>query len=115
MQVFRLLMVPVRSSGWKRKKLGRWTGVAYEVGQAMAFWILPTSCRPIARSSVSPLSQEDLISQEIAIAMVDLDQKIAQRIGDQLTEEQVADGSGGLFPDVPDDLYDDGLDDNVSE
>ena len=42
------------------KKLGRWIGVAHDVGSPMTYWILPASCRVIARSTVTFLSQDEL-------------------------------------------------------
>ena len=29
------------------KKLGRWIGIAHDVGSPMTFWVLPTSCKVI--------------------------------------------------------------------
>ena len=41
------------------RKLGRWIGVAENRGSPMTYMVLPKSCRPIARSSVFPLTQDD--------------------------------------------------------
>jgi hypothetical protein len=41
------------------KKLGRWIGVAHDVGSPMTFWILPASCKVIARSTVTALSDDE--------------------------------------------------------
>jgi len=37
-----------------KRHIGRWLGQAYNVGQAMCYWILPLSRIPIARSTVTP-------------------------------------------------------------
>jgi hypothetical protein len=37
------------------KKLGRWIGVAHDVGSPMTFWILPALCKVIVRSFVTAL------------------------------------------------------------
>jgi hypothetical protein len=42
------------------KKLGQWIGVAHDVGSPMTFWILPASCKVLARSTVIPLSQDEM-------------------------------------------------------
>ena len=42
------------------KKLGRWVGVAHDVGSPMTYWILPASCKVIARSTVSSLTEDEL-------------------------------------------------------
>jgi len=44
-------------------QLGRWIGVAMDVGQAMTYWILTAKGTIIARSSIAPLSNMDLRSQ----------------------------------------------------
>ena len=40
----------------QEKHLGRWIGVARNIGSPMIFWILAKSGIPIARSSVTPLT-----------------------------------------------------------
>ena len=42
------------------RKLGRWIGVAHDVGSPMTFWVLPPSCKVIARSTVTPLMDDEL-------------------------------------------------------
>ena len=43
------------------KKLGHWVGMAHDVGRSpMTFWIVPASCRVIARSMVSSLTDDEL-------------------------------------------------------
>ena len=44
----------------ERQLLRRWLGVAHRVGQALCYWILPVSRVPIARSTVQPISKDDL-------------------------------------------------------
>jgi len=41
-------------------KLGRWIGVATDVGQSMTYWLLTSKCTVIARSSVMRLRDHDL-------------------------------------------------------
>jgi hypothetical protein len=43
-----------------KKALGRWLGVAHRVGQAMCYWILPIHGIPIARSTVQPVSADEM-------------------------------------------------------
>jgi hypothetical protein len=47
------------------RKLGRWIGVAHDVGAALTSWILPPSCRPVTRTTVSPLTEEELRSPAV--------------------------------------------------
>ena len=44
---------------------GRWLGDAHRVGQALCYWILPVSGVPIARSTVQPISKDDLATKEV--------------------------------------------------
>jgi hypothetical protein len=49
------------------KKLGRWIGVAHDVGCPMTFWILPALCKVIARLTVTALLDDkkaDLVVQQ---------------------------------------------------
>ncbi len=77
-----------------KRKLGRWIGVAHDVGQAMTFWILPKSCRVIARSSVQAVSEDDLALIETQTELAELDLAIDAKIGDKVTDKN-------LPPDVP--------------
>jgi hypothetical protein len=47
------------------KHLARWIGVAHNIGQAMCFWVLPSSGVPIARSTVQAISEVELRSAEV--------------------------------------------------
>ena len=42
-----------------KRKLGKWLGVAHNVGQALCYYILPKTGRPIVRSTVQPLTQDE--------------------------------------------------------
>ena len=44
----------------KRELIGRWMGVAHNIGQAMCFWILPKSGVPIARTTVRAITDSEL-------------------------------------------------------
>jgi hypothetical protein len=46
-------------------KLGRWLGVAHRVGQALCYYALPISARPIIHSTVQPVSHDELQQQSI--------------------------------------------------
>ena len=37
------------------KRLGRWLGVSHDVGNPMCFWVIPPSCKVVARSTVQAL------------------------------------------------------------
>ncbi len=69
------------------KHIGRWIGVAHNIGQAMCFWILPRSGIPIARSTVQPISDAELRSVEVQQELHTYDSIIDQKLGDHCTEE----------------------------
>jgi hypothetical protein len=95
-----------------QKRLGRWIGVAHDVGQAMTSWVLPASCRPIARSSVTPLTEDERQNPDIQERLQELDEAITARIGDKTTRATNNKDLETLFPTVPDDIY---ADDDDSE
>jgi hypothetical protein len=88
-----------------RKKLGKWVGVAHDVGSPMCFWIIPESCIPIARTTVSSLTVDEAASPEIQELRKTLDEAIEERIGDKIN--QLADDLVDVFHVPPDDLFDD--------
>jgi hypothetical protein len=63
------------------KKLGRWIGVADDVGSLMTFWILPASCRVLARLTVFTLSQDEMDDPQVKSKLVQLDLAVAEKIG----------------------------------
>ena len=45
--------------------LGCWLGVAHRIGQAMCYWILPQSGKPIARTTIKGLSADELATDAV--------------------------------------------------
>ena len=90
------------------RRLGRWIGVSEGVGTPMTYMVLPKSCRPIPRTSVFPLSEDDRLSASIAAELAELDESIRSKIGDHRSDEECLEE----FPDVPEiaeDIFDDDL------
>lgn len=85
------------------KKHGRWIGVAHDVGSPMTFWIWPASCRVIARSTVLPLSQDELDDPLVKAKLVELDLAVAEKIRNSI--EDIDDTLIGLFPQIPEDIF----------
>jgi len=48
-----------------RELIGRFIGVAHNVGQALCYWILPKSGRPIARTTIRPISEAELQTEQV--------------------------------------------------
>jgi len=64
----------------ERRKHGKWIGVAHRVGQALCYYILPASARPIVRSTVQPLTQDELNSPTVKACIQDLDHSIRDKV-----------------------------------
>jgi hypothetical protein len=63
----------------------------------MTNMVLPASCRPVARNSVFPLSQDDRLSAVVQAQMVDLDTSINEKIGDTRSDDECFTD----FPEMP--------------
>ena len=49
----------------KEKKLCRWLGAAHKIGQSMCYWVILPTGQYIARSTVIPIPDEDLLSESL--------------------------------------------------
>jgi hypothetical protein len=87
------------------KKLGRWIGVAHDVGSPMTFWVLPASCKVVARSTVFPLSQDEMADPLVKSRLVELDLAVTEKIGNSVHNDDVDHALIGLFPEIPDDVF----------
>jgi hypothetical protein len=87
------------------RKLGRWIGVARDVGSPMTFWVLPQTCKVLARSTVTPLMEDELKNPEIQGLIAELDTSIKSKIGDTLVDDDIDNELIGLYPDIPDDVF----------
>jgi hypothetical protein len=71
----------------ERELIGRWIGVAHNVGQAMCFWILPKTGIPIARTTLRAISEAELQTDAVQQELHSYDQAIQRKLGDHLTTE----------------------------
>ena len=58
------------------KCIARYIGVADNIGAMMTFWLLPKSCLPVARSSVSPVTDTELQKDGVKKLITELDSAI---------------------------------------
>ena len=65
----------------KEKRLGRWLGVAHQVGQSMCYWVLNSGGNYIARSTVIPIPDEDLLSTLLKERMMTFTDSVHDVIG----------------------------------
>jgi hypothetical protein len=66
----------------QQRVIGRWLGVAHRVGQAMCYWILPSSGIPIARSTIQSISRDELQTDAVKAALREYDAEIAIKLGE---------------------------------
>jgi hypothetical protein len=94
------------------KKLARWIGVAHDVGNPMTYWVLPNTCKVVlARLTVWSLTDDEKADPLVQAQMADLDASIRSKIGDAIPDKEVAEDLVGLFPQVPDNVFLQDLDD----
>jgi hypothetical protein len=62
------------------KKLGRWIGIAHDVESLMTFWVLPASCKVIARSTVTSLSDDEKADPVVQQRMAELDLSVKRKL-----------------------------------
>jgi len=67
--------------------LGRWLGVAHNVGQAMCFWVLPKSGVPIAHTTVRAVTEAEFQINDVKLELESFDASLKRKIGDHLINE----------------------------
>ncbi len=97
---------PVGAFPHEQKLLGRWLGVAEVSTDLMAFHILTKTGKIIVRKSVWGLSEDDCANPDIKIRLMDLDEGIRSKIGDDLKEEDIDPELRGSMPEGSDDVFD---------
>ena len=69
----------------KEKKICRWLGVAHSIGQSMCYYILISSGKFIARSTVIPIPDADLQADDVKEQLRAFTDKVHAAIGDHQT------------------------------
>jgi hypothetical protein len=64
--------------------LERWIGVGHDVGAPLVSWVLLVTCKVVARSSIQPLTEDELGTESVRKQIDAYDALIASKIGDQL-------------------------------
>ncbi len=57
-----------------KRILGRWLGEAHKVGQDMCYWVLTSTGKPIARSTVQPISDAEMATDVVKAELVAFDE-----------------------------------------
>ena len=65
----------------KEKRLGKWLGPAHKIGQALCYYVLIDNAEFIARSSVIPVPDADLLSDEMKTMTTKFTSSVEDKIG----------------------------------
>lgn len=71
-----------------RRMLGRWLGEAYNIGQALCYWLLPMSGTPIARSTVQQIPNEHFDIDSVKEELKALDKVLQEKFGNPITHDE---------------------------
>jgi predicted hotdog family 3-hydroxylacyl-ACP dehydratase len=88
-----------------QRRLARWIGVAHSVGNPMTFWVLPSTCKVLARSTVWSLTEDERQNPAIQAQMAELDASIREKVGDLVPDDEVDGELLGINPEIPDDIF----------
>jgi hypothetical protein len=72
-----------------RLKVGRWLGEAQDFGQAMCYWVLSESVKPIVQSTVQNIPPDKLKLPELQEQVATLDRIIADKLGSPVTDDSI--------------------------
>jgi Reverse transcriptase (RNA-dependent DNA polymerase) len=86
-----------KDAATSRRQLGRWLGVAEHVGSPLCYIILPKSCKPIIRSSVQPVTDDERLQPEIKLLIEKFDAAVERKIGNSRTDAEVSED----LPNIP--------------
>lgn len=85
------------------RKLDWWIGVAHDIGSPMTFWIHPQSCKALARSTVTSLTDDEMSDPIVRTRMAEFDfLSIKEKMGDMLVDDDIDKELVNLFPNIPD-------------
>ena len=65
----------------KEKRLGRWLGPAHRIGQALCYYVILDNAEFIARPSVIPIPEPDLLSDEMKALTTAFTRSLEDKIG----------------------------------
>jgi hypothetical protein len=67
----------------KQAKLGRWIGIAHQVGCDMTYWILTETGKVIARSTVQHITMTDMATDNMKTRVKTFDDNLLTRLDDE--------------------------------
>jgi hypothetical protein len=91
-----------------KRILGRWLGEAHRTGQAMCYWVLTATGKPIARSTVQPIAEEDMMTEVVKLELQSFDETISLKLtqdADQSEDINLPDYLGYFDDNILDEQY----------
>ena len=86
----------------ERPMVGRWLGVAHNVGSSMCYYVLTKKGTVLARTTVHPIPDIDRTLNVFKANCVELDAGIKETIGDGVHDDDFQAAPKGIFGDVAD-------------
>ena len=71
------------NAGLGENKIGRWLGVAHQVGNLMSYWILTNTGHVISRTTVQRITNLELSTDEVKDKCKEYDQRITDLLKDE--------------------------------
>jgi hypothetical protein len=69
-----------------KRKLGRWLGEAYNIGQALCYWVITSTGNPIARSTIQQIPREYFDTDSAKEELAALDKALHERFGKPISD-----------------------------
>jgi hypothetical protein len=71
----------------------------------MMFWVLPASCKVLARSTTWSLTEDEKADPKVQAQMAELDASICEKIEDSIPDDAIDPELAMLLPTIPDDTF----------
>jgi ribosomal protein L31E len=82
--------------------IGRWLGVSHRVGSALCYWILTSSCKVVARTTVQHITDTDLAKDDVKGKILAYTSSINQFLGENAYVTDLEGFASMVNEDVPD-------------
>jgi hypothetical protein len=82
-----------------RPMVGRWLGVAHNVGSAMCYYVLTRKGTVLGRTTVHPIPAADRATDVFKANCIELDAGVKDKLGDHVKDDDIGDIPNGIFGD----------------
>lgn len=95
-------------------RLGRWIGVSHRVGSALCYWILPSSGRVLARTTVQHVTSDEMDTSETKARMEEFNSSLSTFLGSNGMVTNIEEFHSFINEDEPDPFHDEMIPTNDS-